>query len=696
MKTPSPMIQPTEAGSAVPAQSLNPNANDDGGSSTAASRVSLRTAERSQAGRSPSPYTTAMSDFTTGAALESSISVNAGRGAGSTTASGPRPRKKHKKRAPCEPKECENCGEMHPGTYGSGRFCSQSCRSRFNGRKMQANPGGPPGGGGGRGRTRPLGGSSQGGSKRRLETGDEEEEDHYAVVHNTLCQECGGVGSLLPCDFCNLVYHKTCIPVGLPHPGKGPWQCPECLREGIEDSAEGVVEGGHHKTPSTKKPRPQAIVLSPGNQYGASTKVEREEREGKRSRVIHDYSQMNQGDDLLQRVHPKSELKGGVARLHTGHRPGPHTAPAASRRRITNVKVKIKGLVPEGTYFTIQRRAPAPSPERYEAPPARERTRGPEIVSLTGMTVMQSPSPGPPGSHYLGAANSTEEPSSESPYVRDWGAAAGRRVFPTPTTTTFAPLSSGDHRPGGDVFDPSFAEKVPFDRELVNDLSVGKDLEGFVRHYLQPSPGGTRFPISPALVLGSPSPLQKHPWGGNGRVTPVEPFVPQAPGSGLKKDGGDGVCILGKVEPPKFLKPDETEQRAVNGEGETENEQARNTSAEEGSQKGADEEQEDKRRDAEEEAVEATAHDSKSDNGDSEVASDKLDNEGDDEVTRDRAGSAGSAGAMEPAKSVLESSDTVDAKGDSSSSEGQPSDAGKQTKEIVVGGTQEPAAAEVQ
>ena len=153
MKRSSPNLTPADASQSVPAQTLTPTATADGGSTASASRVSLRTAESRQAGRSPSPYS-AMADFTTGSALDGPLgALSTSRGAGSV--SGPRPRKKHKKREPCEPKECENCGEMHPGTYGSGRFCSQSCRSRFNGRKMQANPGGHhhmggPGGGGGR------------------------------------------------------------------------------------------------------------------------------------------------------------------------------------------------------------------------------------------------------------------------------------------------------------------------------------------------------------------------------------------------------------------------------------------------------------------------------------------------------------------------------------------------------------------
>lgn len=34
---------------------------------------------------------------------------------------------------------CENCGKEHDGSYGSGRFCSKSCRCKFNGRQANKN-----------------------------------------------------------------------------------------------------------------------------------------------------------------------------------------------------------------------------------------------------------------------------------------------------------------------------------------------------------------------------------------------------------------------------------------------------------------------------------------------------------------------------------------------------------------------------
>ena len=32
---------------------------------------------------------------------------------------------------------CENCGNEHDGSYGSGRFCSDHCRRSFNGKKRK-------------------------------------------------------------------------------------------------------------------------------------------------------------------------------------------------------------------------------------------------------------------------------------------------------------------------------------------------------------------------------------------------------------------------------------------------------------------------------------------------------------------------------------------------------------------------------
>ena len=35
---------------------------------------------------------------------------------------------------------CENCGKEHDGSYGSGRFCSKSCRCSFNAKKQKKFP----------------------------------------------------------------------------------------------------------------------------------------------------------------------------------------------------------------------------------------------------------------------------------------------------------------------------------------------------------------------------------------------------------------------------------------------------------------------------------------------------------------------------------------------------------------------------
>jgi hypothetical protein len=36
--------------------------------------------------------------------------------------------------------KCENCGNEHDGSYGSGRFCSKKCRGIFSAKKL-LNPG---------------------------------------------------------------------------------------------------------------------------------------------------------------------------------------------------------------------------------------------------------------------------------------------------------------------------------------------------------------------------------------------------------------------------------------------------------------------------------------------------------------------------------------------------------------------------
>ena len=82
-------------------------------------------------------------------------------------------------RPPGEPGSglCENCGYQPDKPYGTGRFCSRSCRSKFNGRKCTANPnagghgptrrkrkGGRPGSGRGGGASgAPLGAEGKGG-----------------------------------------------------------------------------------------------------------------------------------------------------------------------------------------------------------------------------------------------------------------------------------------------------------------------------------------------------------------------------------------------------------------------------------------------------------------------------------------------------------------------------------------------------
>jgi len=40
---------------------------------------------------------------------------------------------------------CENCGKEHDGSYGSGRFCSKSCKMSFCGKLGHAGKGAPKG-----------------------------------------------------------------------------------------------------------------------------------------------------------------------------------------------------------------------------------------------------------------------------------------------------------------------------------------------------------------------------------------------------------------------------------------------------------------------------------------------------------------------------------------------------------------------
>ena len=47
-------------------------------------------------------------------------------------------------------------------------------------------------------------------------------------VHNSACSECGLGGRLLCCDWCTLVYHRSCL---AQEPKKGEdFACPECMR----------------------------------------------------------------------------------------------------------------------------------------------------------------------------------------------------------------------------------------------------------------------------------------------------------------------------------------------------------------------------------------------------------------------------------------------------------------------------------
>jgi len=295
---------------------------------------------------------------------------------------------------------CENCNAMHDGNYGSGRFCSQSCRSRFNGRKMIAAPSG---------KSRPRAkrdSTHQAGERKPKRTANQatmsvpiegECNSRIAFAHNSLCQRCGFGGQLICCNFCNLVYHMECLDPPMSSAPEGLWQCPVCVSSAAR-------QRGDRANPQAN---PQArydlqrivhgkLLLGAQTGDGQAIPLRREQLEGKRRRVVHDYSAMNQGQMGM-----------------------------------------LAGARPAG-------------PEGY----VHEKRR-----------------------------------------------------------PTFSPLPATSGCPeslNGDVFDFRTLP-VDFDPQLVSDPQVATDLEKFMIHHLQPSPGGSRLPISPALMLGSPSPLVKPP-----------------------------------------------------------------------------------------------------------------------------------------------------------------------------------------
>jgi len=61
-------------------------------------------------------------------------------------------------------------------------------------------------------------------------------------LHNSLCQACGGIGDLLCCDFCNLVYHTHCLSPPLIDIPEGKWACPMCSKEKQEQEKQQVPD----------------------------------------------------------------------------------------------------------------------------------------------------------------------------------------------------------------------------------------------------------------------------------------------------------------------------------------------------------------------------------------------------------------------------------------------------------------------
>lgn len=197
-------------------------------------------------------------------------------------------------------------------------------------------------------------------------------------------------------------------------------------------------------------------------------------------------------------------------------------------------------------------------------------------------------------------------------------------------------------------------------------------------------------------------------------MTPVEPFLPQAPSSDIKKTPErTGAKAPGAVDAPVFLKPGGEDSGVKEERGEKE--EALLTSQDGNTEDGKEEKGNTKTRDRDRDP-DPDQNCQEDPDKDAEASTrDEIHPEAsgiDETSVRDRAGSDGSAGlhgGNEIAKSILESTDTVDPKGDttdaalgdSSSSEGQPSTAGKpplKRAETVEGSAEasEMPAAEVQ
>jgi len=366
------------------------------------------------------------------------------------------------------------------------------------------------------------------------------------------------------------------------------------------------------------------------------------EREGKRSRAVHDYSQMNQGEELIHRAMPKSDGKPQRPPRVAGQ--GPMTAPVGSRQQ-----PRRGGGDPRLRVATDFADGDQVSPEKFGQEP--EVTR----VGLTGMAVGLSPSPMAPG-----AGHSWDRGNAE------------RKVF--------HPL--GDEAKAEAKASSIFQDPSEFDAQLANDPAASADFEGFMRHYLQPSPGGTRAPISPALVLQSPSPAPGPRGHWRSSPGPVEPF--RVPSDASQPSQGQ---LRSKVLPPAFNKtPEKLAQAAAAAEAAQQAAKSEAAAGEAPKEALPDQNGDDNTGgEAQDEVVllhtttttapEVTEGASKAeDSEDAEVASNTVTPTA-EALTRTRAASA--AGSMDPegntARSALVSTDTMgDAevdKDDSSSSE---------------------------
>lgn len=68
-------------------------------------------------------------------------------------------------------------------------------------------------------------------SSTEIRPGVLEDEHPWQHGHNYRCERCGRGGELILCDFCNVVYHLSCLEPPLAEAPAGLWRCPQCAAE---------------------------------------------------------------------------------------------------------------------------------------------------------------------------------------------------------------------------------------------------------------------------------------------------------------------------------------------------------------------------------------------------------------------------------------------------------------------------------